>query len=169
MDQPLPRDPIAEAQRNWQRRGWEQQAAPMAAVTAIMRTQQLLMLRIEGVLRPFALTFARYELLTLLAFTRRGELPMSRASSLLQVHPTSVTNAVDRLQAAGLVDRAPHPMDRRTTLVRLTPDGRDLARRATDALNRDVFSDTGFEADDVEHLIRILARFRQQAGDFAAE
>ncbi|OMH32314.1 MarR family winged helix-turn-helix transcriptional regulator [Tersicoccus sp. Bi-70] len=166
MDQPLPRDPIAEAQRNWVRRGWEAQAAPMAAITAIMRTQQLLMLRIEGVLKPFALTFSRYELLTLLAFTRRGELPMSRASSLLQVHPTSVTNAVDRLQAAGLVDRAPHPLDRRTTLVRLTTDGRDLARRATDALNREVFTDTGFEADDVDALIGILARFRQQAGDF---
>lgn len=167
MDQPLPRDPIAEAQRNWARRGWEAQAAPMAAVTAIMRTQQLLMLRIEGVLRPFSLTFSRYELLTLLAFTRRGELPMSRASSLLQVHPTSVTNAVDRLQAAGLVDRTPHPVDRRTTLVRLTTDGRDLARRATDALNREVFTDTGFDADDVDALIGILARFRQQAGDFA--
>lgn len=167
MDQPLPRDPIAEAQRNWERRGWEAQAAPMAAITAIMRTQQLLILRIEAVLRPFALTFSRYELLTLLAFSRRGELPMSRASSLLQVHPTSVTNAVDRLQAAGLVDRTPHPVDRRTTLVRLTADGRDLARRATDALNREVFTDTGFDADDVEHLIRILARFRRQAGDFA--
>ncbi|MEH0109478.1 MarR family transcriptional regulator [Tersicoccus sp. MR15.9] len=169
MDQPLPRDPIADAQRNWERRGWEAQAAPMAAVTAIMRTQQLLMLRIEGVLKPFALTFSRYELLTLLAFTRRGELPMSRASSLLQVHPTSVTNAVDRLQAAGLVDRTPHPVDRRTTLIRLTSDGRDLARRATEALNREVFTDTGFDTDDVDALIRILARFRQQAGDFAVD
>ncbi|OMH23615.1 MarR family transcriptional regulator [Tersicoccus phoenicis] len=167
MDRPLPRDPIAEAQRNWARRGWDSEAAPMAAVTAIMRVQQLLLQRIEATLRPYALTFARYELLTLLAFTRRGELAMSRASSLLQVHPTSVTNAVDRLQTAGLVHRSPHPVDRRTTLICLTAEGRELARRATEALNREVFSDTGFEAADVDALIRILARFRRQAGDFA--
>ena len=46
---PLPRDPIADAQRNWERHGWGDVAAPMAAITAIMRTQQILLARIEGV------------------------------------------------------------------------------------------------------------------------
>ena len=65
MATPLPRDPIADAQRNWERHGWGDVAAPMAAVTAIMRTQQILLARIEGALKPFGLTFARYELLEL--------------------------------------------------------------------------------------------------------
>ena len=106
MGNPLPRDPIADAQRNWERHGWGDVAAPMAAITAIMRTQQILLARIEGVLKPFGLTFARYELLALLSFARSGALPMNKASALLQVHPTSVTNAVDRLQDAGLVVRS---------------------------------------------------------------
>ena len=69
---PLPSDPIAEAHRQWQEHGWADAADGMAAVTAIMRTQQILMARIESTLKPFDLTFARFELLRLLSFTRAG-------------------------------------------------------------------------------------------------
>ena len=167
MATPLPRDPIADARLNWERHGWSDVAAPMAAITAIMRTQQILLARIEGVLKPFGLTFARYELLTLLSFARSGALPMNKASALLQVHPTSVTNAVDRLQDAGLVVRSPHPTDGRTTLIELTPKGRTLAERATLALNASVFAQSGFGEEDVDRLIGILGSFRRNAGDFS--
>ncbi|MDQ4502501.1 MarR family transcriptional regulator [Sinomonas sp. ASV322] len=166
MSTPLPRDPIDDARRNWERHGWGDVAAPMAAITAIMRTQQILLARIEEVLKPHGLTFARYELLALLSFARGGALPMSRASALLQVHPTSVTNAVDRLEQAGLVERTPHPTDGRTTLVGLTGGGRALAERATAALNTEVFARSGFTDDDVDQLIRVLGAFRRRAGDF---
>jgi DNA-binding MarR family transcriptional regulator len=167
MSAPLPRDPIADAQRNWEEHGWADVAPSMAAITAIMRTQQILLARIEGALKPFGLTFARYELLALLSFARSGALPMKKASALLQVHPTSVTNAVDRLERAGLVARSPHPTDGRTTLIALTGEGRSLARRSTAALNSEVFSDPGFSPGDVDLLIRILGDFRRNAGDFA--
>jgi DNA-binding MarR family transcriptional regulator len=163
---PLSRDPIAEARRNWEERGWADVAAPMAAITAIMRTQQILLARIELTLKPFGLTFARYELLALLSFARNGSLPMKKASTLLQVHPTSITNAVDRLQDAGLVRRSPHPTDGRTTLVELTAEGRTLVKRSTAALNNGVFSHSGFGPEDVNQLIRILQDFRRNAGDF---
>ena len=166
MGTPLPRDPIADAQRNWEGHGWGNVAAPMAAVTAIMRTQQILLGRIEAVLKPFGLTFARYELLALLSFARSGALPMNKASALLQVHPTSVTNAVDRLQAAGLVMRSAHPTDGRTTLIELTSEGRTLAKSATAALNSAVFAQSGFADQDVDQLIKILGTFRKNAGDF---
>ena len=166
MGTPLPRDPIADAQRNWEGHGWGNVAAPMAAVTAIMRTQQILLGRIESVLKPFGLTFARYELLALLSFARSGALPMNKASALLQVHPTSVTNAVDRLQAAGLVMRSAHPTDGRTTLIELTSVGRTLAKSATAALNSAVFAQSGFADQDVDQLIKILGTFRKNAGDF---
>ena len=167
MGTPLSRDPIADARRNWEEHGWPDVAAPMAAITAVMRTQQILLARIEATLRPFGLTFARYELLALLSFARKGSLPMKKASALLQVHPTSITNAVDRLERAGLVARSPHPTDGRTTLIELTGEGRSLAKRSTAALNNEVFSDPGFSPGDVDELIRILADFRRNAGDFA--
>lgn len=163
---PLPIDPIAEARRQWRAHGWKDAADGMAALTSIMRVQQLMLSRVEAVLKPFGLSFARYEMLALLSFTRGGALPMASASARLQVHPTSVTNTVDRLERAGLVRREPHPTDGRATLVVIEPVGRALAADATEALNSQVFADLGMAQDDLETLMRILARYRQDAGDF---
>lgn len=162
----LSKDPIAEAQRNWARHGWEDAAGPMAAVTAIMRVQQLLLAEAEQVLKPFKLTFARYELIALLSFSREQQMLMKKASALLQVHPTSVTNAVDRLEDAGLVKRQPHATDRRAVTLALTPRGKKTAAQATEALNKELFLRTGFEPHEVDSLISILQRFRARAGDF---
>ena len=167
MSQPLPRDPILDAQRNWERRGWGEVAEPMAAITALMRTQQIILQRAESVLKPFGLTFARYEMLALLSFARDGALAMNKASALLQVHATSVTNAVDRLETAGLVARTKHPTDKRTTLIALSETGRELAAQATEALNSRVFADSGFSDRDIGTLIRIFSKFRHEAGDFS--
>ncbi len=68
----LPFDPIAEATRQWRGHGWDDAATGMAAVTSVVRVQQILMARVEEVLRPHGLTFARYELLMLLYFSRAG-------------------------------------------------------------------------------------------------
>ncbi|MFF0815630.1 MarR family winged helix-turn-helix transcriptional regulator [Rhodococcus sp. NPDC003318] len=164
--QPLPLDPIEEAHRQWEAHGWADVADGMAAVTSVMRAQQIMIARVEETLKPTGLTFSRYELLTLLTFTRSGALPMAKASARLQVHPTSVTNAVDRLEKAGLVRRVPHPSDRRATLIEITQAGRDLAFDATERLNSQVFSKPGLSADKLDTLVRILAELRREAGDF---
>lgn len=166
MPSPLPQDPIAEARRQWSAHGWEEYADGMAAITSVIRAQQIFLARVEEILKPLGLTFARYELLTLLHFTRTGALPMAKASARLQVHPTSVTNAVDRLEAVGLVRRTPHPTDRRTTLVELTAEGHELSLTATRQLNDAVFGKPGVADEDLGPLLRILARLRQEAGDF---
>ncbi|MBC7725233.1 MAG: MarR family transcriptional regulator [Burkholderiaceae bacterium] len=163
---PLPIDPIAEARRQWLVHGWDGAADGMAAVTSIMRAQQLMLARVQGALKTFDLSFARYELLTLLSFTREGSLPMASASARLQVHPTSVTNTVDRLERDGLVRREPHPTDGRATLVVITGAGRSLAGDATARLNSEVFSQPRLSSEDVADLVRILARLRRDAGDF---
>lgn len=162
----LPLDPVAEARRHWAAHGWAGAADGMAAVTSLMRAQQIVLARVEAVLRPLGVTFARYEVLMLLHFSRAAALPMTVIGARLQVHPTSVTNAVDRLERAGLVVRRPHPKDRRTTLVALTDDGRELALRATERLNEGVFAAPGMPADDVTALVDVLAGLRQDAGDF---
>lgn len=163
---PLPVDPIAEAKRQWTAHGWGDAATGMSAVTSVIRTQQLLLARVDRALKPFDLSFARFEMLRLLAFTRDGRMPMASAIARLQVHPTSVTNTVNRLVQDGLVQREPHPEDGRAALVTLTPAGRDLIEHATLALN-DVFTDPGMPPDDTVELVRILARFRKSAGDFS--
>ncbi len=163
---PLPIDPIAEARRQWLDHGWESAANGMALVTSIMRAQQLMLARVESALRPFGLSFARYEMLTLLSFSREGALPMASAAARLQVHPTSVTNTVDRLERDALVVRAAHPTDGRATIVRLTDAGRALVAEASAALNSAVFDVPGIPENDLADLVRILARYREDAGDF---
>lgn len=163
---PLPIDPIAEAKRQWLLHGWSQEADGMAAVTSIMRAHQLMLARVDAALKPFQLSFARYELLALLSFSREGALPMASASARLQVHPTSVTNTVDRLERDGLVARRAHPTDGRATLVAISAAGRGLVDQATAALNAEVFADLGLPRSEIDELVKILARFRKAAGDF---
>ena len=112
---PLPFDPIDEAARQWALR-WDGVPA-MHAVTSLMRVQQLVLGRLDAILKPHGLTFARYEALVLLCFSSRGSLPLGKMGERLQVHPTSITSIVQRLEADGLVVRGPTP----TTAARSSP------------------------------------------------
>jgi len=163
--EPLPIDPIAESKRQWVAHGWADAAEGMTVVTSVMRAQQLLLARIEATLKPFQLTFARFELLRLIAFTHDGRVPLTRAVKRLQVHPATVTSAVDRLVKDGLVERERHPDDGRAAVLTITDAGRELVERATDALNR-VFADIGMPQEDAVELVRIIARFRERQADF---
>ncbi|HEY8372915.1 MAG TPA: MarR family transcriptional regulator [Pseudonocardiaceae bacterium] len=160
-------DPIARARTLWEERIGPAEA--MAAVTSVMRVQQILLSAVDSALRPLGLTFARYEALVLLVFSRRGSLPMRVMGERLQLHPTSVTNIVDRLERDGLVRRLPHPTDRRTTLVEITDAGRDRMKVATEAVTRIDFGLRGLTTEQTEQLTTLLARVRHAAGDFEEE
>ncbi|WP_077099537.1 MarR family transcriptional regulator [Mycobacterium terramassiliense] len=161
------RDPIAAARANWERAGWGNVSQGMVAVTSVMRAHQILLARVENALRPYDLSFSRFELLRLLAFSRSGALPITKASDRLQVHVTSVTHAIRRLEADGLVQRVPHPTDGRTTLVQITDLGRSIVEDATVTLNERVFADIGIEAAESEALVSSIETLRRNAGDFS--
>lgn len=165
MARPLPFDPIDEARRQWAER-WPEAAGVMAAATSVMRAQQIVLAAVDEALRPFGLTFARYEALMLLSFTRAGEMPLSRMGPRLMIHPTSVTNIVDRLEEDRLVARVPHPSDRRTTLARITPAGRALASAATEAVHQAGFGLDALGAEDLQIVVDVVRRLRLAAGDF---
>ncbi|GAA4129853.1 MarR family transcriptional regulator [Nocardioides fonticola] len=159
------RDPIREAHRQWVAHGWDDAADGMAMVTSVVRVQQLLMERIDAVLRPLDLSFARYEILQLLSFSSAGRMPMMRLGSLLQVHPTSVTSAVDRLERQGFVERLRGEEDRRVVLASITEAGRAIVAEATAGLNRDVFGAPGLPAGEVVALTALLQDLRAAGGD----
>ncbi|MCY7340574.1 MAG: MarR family transcriptional regulator [Pseudonocardia sp.] len=161
---PLPFDPIMRAAALWDERIGP--ARPMAAVTSVMRVQQILLSAVDAALRPHSLTFARYEALVLLTFSRRGSLPMRVMGERLQLHPTSVTNIVDRLQADDLVRRTPHPTDRRATLVEITTAGSTLLDAATAAVTAIDFGLEGLSPDQQTELTDLLGLVRRAAGDF---
>ena len=164
---PLPDDPIELARANWVRHGWTEAADGMALVTAVMRVQQVFLARIEAILRPYGLTFARYEVLRLLAFTRRGVMPVGKIGERLQVHPASVTNAVQRLEADGLVRRAANPNDGRSILAEITDPGRRLVEQCTERLNAEVFAAVPISLAQQERAFKALKGVRRAFGDFA--
>lgn len=137
----------------------------MAAVTSVMRVQQLLLSRVEETLRPYHLTFAAYEALQLLAFARHGTLPMGKMGERLMVHPASVTNAISKLEQRRLVQRNLSPNDRRVILATITPDGRALVEKATAALNQGSFGMPGVSQQQAAKITQTLHLIRAVAGD----
>jgi DNA-binding MarR family transcriptional regulator len=157
-------DPVEEATRQWA--GHWAQVPRMRAVTSLMRVQQLVLTELDERLRPLGLTFARYEVLVLLSFSRRGALPLGKIGKRLQVHATSVTPLVKRLEAAELITRTPHPEDGRAVLAAITPKGRLVLERATEVILEAEFALGSMTEDDCDRLSELLAIPRQAAGDF---
>jgi DNA-binding MarR family transcriptional regulator len=161
---PLPFDPIERAGILWEKHVGD--ASSMRVATSIMRVQQLLLAEFDGVLKPLDLTFARFEVLRLISFSREGRLPLNVIGERLMVHPTSVTNAIDRLAASGLVMRIPDDKDRRRVYASLTSDGKRVLRRATKALMDIDFGLTALNGSDRAQLFDVLRSVR--ASDFSA-
>jgi len=160
----LPFDPIARADEHWKQR-WGN-VPSMAAITSIMRAQQILLAEVDAVVKPYGLTFARYEALVLLTFSKAGELPMSKIGERLMVHPTSVTNTVDRLAKSGLVARRPNPNDGRGTLASITDKGREVCDAATRDLMEMDFGLSAYDAEECGEIFAMLRPLRVAAADF---
>jgi DNA-binding MarR family transcriptional regulator len=157
-------DPIARAGDLWERR-WGYSPA-MLAVTSIMRAQAILIAELDALLRPYELTFARYEALVLLTFSKSGALPLSKIGERLMVHPTSVTNTVDRLERQGYVSRRPNPRDGRGVLAEITDSGRNTVERATSDLMAADFGLGVYGTGDQGKIFDVLRALRVDAGDF---
>jgi len=162
----LPFDPIARAGELWERR-WGRSPA-MLAVTSIMRAQAILIAELDARLKPYELTFARYEALVLLTFSRVGALSLSKIGERLMVHPTSVTNTIDRLERQGYVRRRPNPRDGRGVLAEITESGREAVERATRDLMAAGFGLNAYGAEDLGEIFDVLRLLRMTAGDFGA-
>ena len=160
----LPFDPIDEAARQWGAR-WTG-VPSMHAVTSLMRVQQLVLARLDGLLKPHGLTFARYEALVLLTFSQAGELPMSKIGERLMVHPTSVTNTVDRLVRSGLVAKRPNPNDGRGTLASITDKGREVVEAASQDLMAMDFGLGVYDEEECAEIFAMLRPLRVAAQDF---
>jgi DNA-binding MarR family transcriptional regulator len=166
MAAPLSFDPIREARRQWDDH-WGDAATPsMAAVTSIMRAQQIILARLNELLDPLDLTFPRYEALMLLFYSSKGELPLGKISDRLQVHRTSVTNVVDKLVDSGYVERVGDQRDRRAILARITKEGKRVARLATKRLNATRFSMAPLDDEQCDALYSVLTPLRLAADDF---
>lgn len=163
---PIPRsdeDPLATVHRAWRLR-WSG-ADAMTAAMSLLRAEQLVMGRMNASLKPFDLTVGRYETLLLLAISEAGSLPLGRMSELMMVHPTSITNNLDRLEAQGYVRRFPHETDRRTTLAQITSSGREIVDIASNELGKIEFGLDQLTPKERVMFTRILRKVRLEASE----
>ena len=164
VPRPLPFDPIEEAARQWAQR-WD--ATPhMRAVTSVMRVQQLMIALLDDLLKPHGLTFARYEALVLLTFSRTGALPLGKMGERLQVHPTSITSIAARLEDSGFIERRRHPADGRAVLAQITETGRAVVEAATADVTAARFGFDALDVAELDQLFDLLEPVRRGAGDF---
>jgi DNA-binding MarR family transcriptional regulator len=147
---------------------WQAQDRPDAehflAVSALFRTYEAVRAGTDGVLKRFGLTRTGYLLLTTLCLSRGNARPLGYLSRHLMVHPTTITLAVDQLEERRLVARSAHPTDRRTTVVRLTKAGHEVADQATEALATANFG-LQIPRDLAIELVELLRRVRREIGD----
>jgi DNA-binding MarR family transcriptional regulator len=156
-------DPIERAGELWEKHVGD--ASAMRVATSVMRVQQLLSAEFDRVLKPFGITFARYEVLRLLSFSREGRLALSIIGERLMVHPTSVTNAIDRLVASGLVARVPDDEDRRRVFASLTAEGKRVLKLGTKALTDIEFGLGALTTAERDRIFEALRTIRSD--DFA--
>ncbi len=166
----LPFDPIARAAELWRARwGEDSKSVSMATATSVMRVQQLLIGQFDAIAGRQGLTFARYEALVLLTFSRDGRLSMTRIGERLMVHPTSATNIVQRLVAQGFVERVPNQEDRRGAFAVITPEGRAAMEAVTEDLEEVDFGLSMLDAEAHGALFALLRTVRVGARDFDPE
>src|SRR4051812_8372723 len=113
--------------------------------------------------RQFARQVSEFHLSALqyLALHEIGQLgpnvTMGEIGAVIQVPPSSMTNIVDRLVAAGLVVRGSAPSDRRAVAVNLTDEGANLIKQVEEARQQDLLEALKDQPDkDLNELARIL-------------
>ncbi|MFV2177027.1 MarR family winged helix-turn-helix transcriptional regulator [Actinomadura sp. LOL_016] len=134
-------------------------------ISSVARLHQLLKKALDEELGRLDLGRTGYAVLTTLALIGSGQASLSTLGRWLLLHPTTVKLTVDQLEADGLVERTPHPRDRRATLVGITTAGRERANEANIALEAPGGLLSGLAGDAHDQLFQALQSARLAVGD----
>jgi DNA-binding MarR family transcriptional regulator len=118
-------DSIDEVIAEWQREWPDLDVMALSCFARMKWLSKTLANIVDEVLRRHSLSPGEFDVLA--ALRRSGPpytLIPSRLSALLMMSRAGMTNRLDRLEAARLIERAVDPADRRSFLVRLTDQGR---------------------------------------------
>lgn len=153
----MKKDRVSQLIAQWKRVRPDLDAAPMQLSGRLLRIAQLVERRTEAILKPYGLSLWQFDVLATL---RRHDQDMSPGQLLAATLLTSgaMTHRLDRLEAAGLIERLPDPDDRRGVRVRLTEDGMRLVDRAIEARFAEATRiQSTVDAEEAEVLARLLA------------
>jgi DNA-binding MarR family transcriptional regulator len=110
------------------------------------------------------ITIAQFR--TLVILSHRGPVNLATLANLLGVQPSATGRMVDRLVAAGLIDRLPHPTSRRELIAALTKRGREVVRRVTAYRRAEIAAIVEKMPPAERHgLVRALTAFTAAGGE----
>ena len=120
---------------------------------------RLLRKRVEQRMRALGLTRAQWSVLAHIA--RHEGIKQNALAAILEVEPITLARILDRLQAAGFIERRPHPEDRRAWLPHLTAKARPVLDQlfAFGAATREEAM-VGFSPVEREQLVDLLLRMK---------
>jgi DNA-binding MarR family transcriptional regulator len=128
------RDGVDLILEQWRRERPDLDPSPIGVIGRISRLARELELRLEPVYREHGLEPGWHDVLATLRRTGPPyRLRPTEFSSALMLTSSGTTKRLDRLEQAGLIERAPDPEDRRGILITLTDKGRELIDSVTDA------------------------------------
>jgi len=162
MAKQLDHDPVEAARQYWRDEGWNDSVAGMTVVASITRADQIFLNQSNSVLRPFGLTFARYQVL---GWLDGGPMLLGELASHMWLTAATVTTSIDGLEKAGLSRRRMHPDDGRMTLAEITPKGRRVYAAAVEAINTKVFSKVALSRSEAKQLVELIGKIRASVGD----
>ncbi|HEU4319237.1 MAG TPA: MarR family transcriptional regulator [Acidimicrobiia bacterium] len=133
--------------------------------TRVLRAAHMIQTRLDSIADAYGLSH-RGDLETLTELDLVGPLTPSQLAEDLLLTSGGMTVRLNRLQAAGLIERQPNPRDGRGVLVRLTPAGEDLARDAiVTLLQAQSAMVEALEPSDRSRLAKLLRSLLTELGD----
>jgi len=157
-------DPVDWAKHYWEQQGLDGDEQRFLALTSLLRYQRIVADTVDSQLKMHGLNMTDYLLLMTLQLSETGTRLISSLARNLLVHATTATLATDRLEQRELIQRSPHPTDRRATCVSITDLGRETANEATKALTGIDFGMSG-PLDELARLRSALTVMRRATGD----
>jgi MarR family transcriptional regulator for hemolysin len=114
---------------------------------------------VDQCVRRHGMTRAQWGVL--LRLDRREGMTQAEMADALEIQPISLVRLIDRLCEQKLVERRPHPSDRRANRLYLTPKGRATLERLA-PLGREISGDvlSGFEEREIRQMLRQLLRIK---------
>ena len=162
MDQPPP-DSVGHAERL----GVPEAADAMVMASRVWQLGSLLTSYVTSRIDVDGLQLGEAEVL--MATRVRGDQLTTPGDLRTQLNLTSagITKRIDQVEARGLIDRRPHPTDRRSVTLHLTEEGEALADRTIVAVAQamaDLTADS-LPGDEIAHLNTTLAALLTELTD----
>jgi DNA-binding MarR family transcriptional regulator len=123
---------------------------------------------IRKALQPLDLTFVQF---TVLAAIKKLDLPAVCQADICRfatIDPNMASSVVRSLELKGLIQRKPHPTDRRAHSLELTTDGAALMAKARTLLRpvgEDFFAPLGEEREELARMLKVIALHEAETRD----